>query len=307
MYFIKKNAYLLLAVAISSLVISCNAKPPSKEAHTIITGTISIIVDETFQPIIEDQLAVFQSSYQDADISLISKPERIAVNYLLNDSSQVAVLSRTLNDEETKFFESKNIIPKVTRFATDGVALIANQANTDTLVNVDDLLAVLQGKASSIASLVFDNPNSSTVRFLKDLAGVDDLPEKGVYALNSNEEVIKYVYENPHAIGVIGINWIAQPSKEVADFIKDIRVLGVKNQRGKNGDDGYYKPTQTNLALGKYTLARDLFLINCQGVRGLGLGFSAFLAGERGQRIILKSGLLPDSIPAREINIIQLK
>src|SRR5690606_22277425 len=111
----------------------------------------------------------------------------------------------------------------------------------------------------------------------------------------------------PHAIGVIGINWIAQPSMEVADYVKDIQVLGVKNQPGKNGGDDYYKPTQTNLALGKYALARDLYLINCQGVRGLGLGFSAFLAGERGQRIILKSGLLPDSIPAREINIIQLK
>jgi len=307
MNFIKKNAYLLIAVATSSLIISCNAKPPTKEVHTILTGTISIIVDETFQPIIEDQLAVFESAYQQADISLINKPERIAINYLLNDSSQVAILSRMLTDEETKFFESKKIIPKVTKFATDGVALIANKVNQDTVVNVEDVIAVLQGKKSTIGSLVFDNPNSSTVRFLKDLAGVDNLPQDRVYALNSNEEVIKYVYENPHAIGVIGINWIAQPSMEVADYVKDIQVLGVKNQPDKNGGDDYYKPTQTNLALGKYALARDLYLINCQGVRGLGLGFSAFLAGERGQRIILKSGLLPDSIPAREINIIQLK
>jgi len=31
--------------------------------------------------------------------------------------------------------------------------------------------------------------------------------------------------------------------------------------------------------------------------------FAAFIAGDQGQRIILKSGLLPDDIPNREIVI----
>jgi len=307
MNFIKKNAYLLIAVITCSSIVSCNNAPPTKETHTITTGTMSIVVDESFAPIIEDQLAVFASTYQETDISLINKPEKLAVNYLLKDSSKVAILSRGLTDEERKFFEAKKIIPKVTRFATDGIALITNMSNKDSVVTVDDILSVLQGKTSSINSLVFDNRNSSTIRFLKDLAGVQDLPEKGIYALGSNEAVIKYVYENPHVIGVIGINWIVQPSPELIQYAEGVKVLGVKNQSGKNGDDDYYKPTQNNLALGKYALARDLFIINCQGVRGLGMGFSAFLAGERGQRIILKSGLLPDSIPPREINIIKLK
>lgn len=302
MNFIKKNAYLLIALVASSVIISCNAKPPSKEVHTVTTGRVSMIVDESFLPIIEDELAVFESTYEDAVITLISKPEQVAVYSLLSDSAKVAILARELNEEEIKFFESKNIIPKATRFATDGIAIIANKANLDTLIAVDDILNVLRGNASTVKSLVFDNPNSSTVRFLKDLADVEDLPKEGIYALNSNEEVIKYVYDNPQSIGVVGINWIVQPSPQGEEYAKGVRVLSVKG-----ADDEYYTPSQSNLALGKYPLARDLFLINCQGVRGLGLGFSAFLAGERGQRIILKSGLLPDSIPAREVNIIKLK
>jgi len=302
MNFIKKNAYLLIAVVASSLIISCNT-PPTKEAHTVISGTINIVVDETFGPIIEDQLAVFENTYHEANITLINRPEKLAINYLLNDSSKVAVLSRTLTNDEKEFFESKKIIPKVTRFATDGIALITNKSNTDSVITVDEILHILQGKSSTISTLVFDNPNSSTVRLLKELASVKDLPEKGVYALRSNAEIIKYVYEHPHAIGVIGINWMVQPDPELLEYTKAIKVLGVKNLAGKNGDDGYYKPSQNNLALGKYALARDLYIVNCQGVRGLGLGFSAFVAGEIGQRIILKSGLLPDSIPPREINI----
>jgi len=50
-------------------------------------------------------------------------------------------------------------------------------------------------------------------------------------------------------------------------------------------------------------LARDLFIINCQGYSGLGMGFASFLAGEIGQRIILKSGMLPKDMPGRKILI----
>jgi phosphate transport system substrate-binding protein len=50
-------------------------------------------------------------------------------------------------------------------------------------------------------------------------------------------------------------------------------------------------------------LARDLYIINAQGFSGLGMGFASFVAGDIGQRIILKSGLLPVRVPGRKINI----
>src|SRR5690606_10905551 len=102
-----------------------------------------------------------------------------------------------------------------------------------------------RGNSSLLSAVVFDNPNSSTVRFLKDLAEVEELPEKNVYALGSNADVIKYIYENPQAIGVIGINWMAQPSPELVQFLEEIKILKVKNQKGKVGDDGYYEPSQS--------------------------------------------------------------
>jgi phosphate transport system substrate-binding protein len=94
-----------------------------------------------------------------------------------------------------------------------------------------------------------------------------------------------------------------QPTEELEPLVKQLKVMAVKNSKGLAGSDKYYKPTQNNLALGLYPLSRELYIINCEGGAGLGTGFAAFLAGERGQRIILKSGLLPDSIPTREIII----
>ncbi|MEO6850946.1 MAG: hypothetical protein ABI203_04415, partial [Mucilaginibacter sp.] len=58
----------------------------------------------------------------------------------------------------------------------------------------------------------------------------------------------------------------------------------------------------TTLALGQYPLKRDLFVVNClASKKGVGAEFEHFIVTDKGQRIILRSGLLPANIPAREI------
>lgn len=290
--------FLILLLCVFTGLISCNTAP--EKAETVISGSATILVDNTFAPIIEDQLTVFASTYSHADITLIKGPENRVVHLLMSDSARVAIVSRRLTEQENNFFVSKDIIPKTRKFATDAVALITHKSNPDSSISVDEIVRILNGDSKTSRSLVFDNPNSSTVRFLKELAKIDSLPETGIYALNSNEEVIEFVHDNPKMIGVVGVNWLAQPSVELAPYVEELVAVKVKRS---DADEEGYKPTQSNLAQGLYPLARDLFLINCQGTYGLGLGFSAFLAGERGQRLILKSGLLPDSIPSRELII----
>src|SRR5690606_5290649 len=157
------------------------------------------------------------------------------MNQLLSESSKVAVHSRKLTTEEEKFFESKKNVPRTTRFAIDGIAVITNKSNPRSEIHIEELFKVLRGEPSSVTSLVFDNPNSSSIRLLKELAGVDSLPQSGVYALKTNTDIIKYVHENPQTIGVIGINWFVQPAKEFSDMVDEIKVLGVKNLSGRNG------------------------------------------------------------------------
>src|SRR5690606_39652017 len=66
---------------------------------------------------------------------------------------------------------SSDVCSSDLRFATDGIALIANGSSIDSVVHVDDIIKKLQGEESSLGTLVFDNPNSSTVRYLQELAG----------------------------------------------------------------------------------------------------------------------------------------
>lgn len=290
----------LFFLLFTSLLIS--ACTSNKNPQTAISGERQILVDESFEPVIDDQFRVFESTYTQAKLHLVYKPEIDLLNLFLQDSINVAIMSRKLLPNEAKFYESKNIRIRTNRIAIDAIALITNKASTDTTITVEEIKAIMQGKGVN-KNLVFDNPNSSTVRYLKELANIKELPKHGVYALKSNEEVIKYVYNNSGTIGVIGINWMIQPTKELESIVSKLKIIAVKNTGGLVGSDKYYEPTQNNLALGLYPLSRELYIINCEGGSGLGTGFASFLAGERGQRIILKSGLLPDSIPTREIII----
>jgi phosphate transport system substrate-binding protein len=159
---------------------------------------------------------------------------------------------------------------------------------------------VLNGKTvGTIKGLVFDNPNSGTATHLLKIANRKQLPETGVYSFKTNAEVIKFVSENPGMVGVIGINWLWQPTQEIESYLKKINILSVKSLTGSS----FVYPSQNNLAEKTYPLARDLYIVNAQGYEGLGIGLASFMAGERGQRIMLKSGLLPIRIPGRKIVI----
>ena len=287
-------------VAFVFLFAMCNQKSKNKSEETILKGSLDVTVDETVKPIVDDQVAVFEGTYYDAKINVKPKSEVELINDLLNKKAKVVVTARNLTQEELKRFEKSKINPRVTPFAIDAIALISNKSNNDTLIALKSVLDFMQGKKDTgIKGLVFDNPNSSTVRYMKDLAKVKDIPATGVFSFKTNDEVIKFVSENEGMIGVVGVNWLSQPSANMADFIEKVNILGVK---GLNGNQ-YYYPSQNDLAEEKYPLARDLFIINCQGYTGLGMGFSSFMAGEIGQRIILKSSLMPVKVPGRKLNI----
>lgn len=279
-------------------LLACQNKSTDK-LDTIIKGKATIYLDESILPILEDEEAVFETQYE-AKLHLVPRSENEVLNALLNDTAKIAVLTRKLSDKELKVFKAKKIVPRMTPFATDAVALIRNKTSNDTLVALQDIIDFINGKTvASIKGLVFDNANSSTVRYFNEVIGETITNKKNIFSFKTNEEVIKYVASNSGMVGVIGINWIFQPPLALQETVDKVTVLGIK---GLNTND-YFSPTQDNLATGNYPLARHLYIINCQGYSGLGMGFASFLGGERGQRIILKSGLVPERIPTRKIRI----
>jgi phosphate transport system substrate-binding protein len=289
------TGFLLLTLL---FVFSCQKKG-EEQLDSIIEGKATIYVDESILPIVEDVEAVFETQYN-AKLHLVAQSENEVLNAIFNDTATIAILTRDLTKQELKVFQSKKINPKITPFATDAVALIKSKTANDTLVVLQDVIAFIKGETSTnIKGLVFDNANSSTARYMSAMAGVSVNNQKNIFSFKTNQEVIEYVSQHEGMIGVIGINWIFQPPLDLQESVDKVNVLGVK---GIDSNE-YVFPTQDNLAQGKYPLARHLYIVNCQGYSGLGMGFASFLGGERGQRIILKSGLVPERVPTRKIVI----
>lgn len=286
-------------LSLSLITVSCKKNTDVDSGQeTYATGATSVFVEESVVPIFDDINKVFMSTYDKASITIVPKTENEIVNYILKDSVKIAVLPRKLNSEELKHFEGKKIVNQ-TPFAKDAVIFVNNKSSHDSLIDIKSVLDLIKNpELKSDRVLVFDNINSSLSQYFKSVAGVSKFG-KNVYFAKDTKEVIDYVSKNKKAVGVVGINWLLQPDDDIKGVKSSLKSMLVLNEK----DNVYYLPTQSTIADLSYPLIRELFIIDVQGTTGLGKGISSFAASDRGQRIVLKSGLFPYTQPTREIII----
>lgn len=316
----KKNPFkgiygLLSFLTMFSLVLTaCHSSVPDKFSDTPTTGSIQIAVDETFQPIIDSEIPVFQGIYQSAKIKSIYEPEVDAFNHLLKDSVRMIVVSRTLTLKEREFFANKKFFPKEVRIALDGIAIICNRNNKDTLLTMNQLKQILLGEITNWKQIspksklgtiktVFDNPKSSTVRFAVDsICGTNKL-SKNLTSFLKNSEVLDFVKKTPNAIGLIGVSWISDTNDSTAlSFKKNVHVMSI-SRKDVATEENSFQPFQAYINDGRYPLTRTIYIINSEPRTGLASGFTSFVASDRGQKIILKTGVLPATQPIRVVKI----
>ena len=126
---------------------------------------------------------------------------------------------------------------------------------------------------------------------------------KKLYAQSRNPEVIDFVSKTPNAIGVIGVNWLGNRNDTTnLSFRKEIRVMAVSAESEATVANSY-KPFQAYLFYGNYPLTRSVYIILNDPRGSLPTGFTSFLTSDRGQRIILKTGLVPATQPIRVVHV----
>ncbi|RTQ53532.1 phosphate ABC transporter substrate-binding protein, PhoT family [Hymenobacter gummosus] len=302
------GAALLLGAALLS---SCNgggsnASTADADSDTPTSGNIKVSIDNTFEPILKSHVDTFQKLYQYAHVQAAYKPEREAMKDLLEDKVRAIIIARGLKPNEQAVFDQLKIIPRVTHVATDGVAIIVHPSNPDSLLSLTQLHDIftgklkqwkqVSGKASALGTIsaVFDQNNSSTTRYVQDSVTRGAALAGDVFASESNPKLIDYVATHPNAIGVIGVNWISDlDDDKVKGFLNRIRVASVGKVAQPTRPSDYVQPYQAYLATKEYPLRRDLYVISREARAGLGTGFASFVAGNQGQLIFLKSGLMP--------------
>lgn len=309
-----QNKIILLLLVLVMALVACHTKPKDKFTDTPTSGVIPVSVDESFQPIIGQEIDVFEGIYTLAGIVPHYCSEVEAINLLLKDSVRLAITTRPLTTQEQESFKSRKFFPREMKIAIDGIALIVNNQNQDTVISVADLQKVMTGEITDWKALdpqssdenielVFDHRNSSTVRFAIDSICRGKALSGRLRAEHTNAGVIDYVANNPQAIGVIGVSWLQNPEDSTRlSFLKRVKVMSVSRAEKPTSADSY-KPWQAYLATGDYPLTRNVYAVLTDPRNGLASGFVSFLASDRGQRIILKAGLVPATQPVRIVNV----
>src|SRR5436189_5481214 len=98
----KRKHRLTIAAATMMLFSQCNNGPVVYHSDKLDKGSIHISVDESFKPVIDAQIKVFESSFPEAHIIAHYKPEADCLRDLLVDSIRMVIITRQLQGEEEK-------------------------------------------------------------------------------------------------------------------------------------------------------------------------------------------------------------
>ena len=278
-------------------------------------GTITIAADESFVPLVNALTRAYEGIYPDAHFNVVYKPEQEAILELLRDTARLAFVTRELNDKEKEMIQKQEGIQKAQFIAIDGIALIVGKTSPDSLITMSELAAIFQGKITDWAqltnsqrsgaiTLVFDDANSSNLRYMLDRFQVKDVSKLRLYTSGTNEKVIEYVRQNPSAIGFIGVNWISDGNEALTlELSRGLRVMGVSREANPTSIKDYAQPFQRDLQSRRYPLSRNLYIISREGFAGLGGGLMTYIARDVGGLIIQKSGLIPAIPYPREVEV----
>ena len=285
----------LLFTTLCLCTLGCTSFQEQQDAlpDTKYRGVINVSADESFQPVIDEEVKVYEATYPGAKINVTYKPEAECLKDLYVDSVRMVIGTRRYFPEEKAYIaDTFKIALESMDIARDGIAVIVNPAAPDSLFSIKDLKEILTGKFKKNLIPVFDGVKAtSTVRFIIDSVLKGDSLSPKVVAARTSEGVIDYVAKNPDVVGFIGVSWIGNPEdSSQLSFLKKVRVASIES----TDKPGYYvKAYQANIYLKRYPLVRDLVYILKERHKGLGHGFASFLSGEIGQLIFKRAYLWP--------------
>jgi phosphate transport system substrate-binding protein len=277
----------------SITIIFFNCRNKNKAYDTPENGKIYISVDESFKPVISEQIKVYEATYPNAHIIASYKPEAACFRDLQNDSTRMIIVSRGLSDDETNYYKEKlSFKPRWDIMAYDAMDVIVNINSKDSIFTLEQLKNYLSGNDTS-KTIVLDGKNAtSTVRMLKDSLLKGKNFGRNVFAAGNSKGVVDYISNNTGAIGFVGSSWVGDlDDPEQLGYTKKIRFAWVECVRCDK--DVFAKPSQATISAGEYPLYRPLYYILKENASGLGTGFVNYLILERGQLVFRRSYLVP--------------
>lgn len=277
------------------------------------TGEIDMEADIQYQPILTQLEDVFEATYTHATLNISYSGEEDVIQHLLEKKPRMVMTGRDLTTVEDSFLIQQQIWPKVYLVAWDAVVLIAHPENPINRLSRKQLKDLLSGNIHTWADLgsadtdtvrwIVDHPGSGAVGHLQRNVLGSAVWAAPVYSADSFAGVIQMVRARKDAIGVLGLSWMSDLDDPQTRAVRDSVQLISVEEADSNGipTGNYFLPYQTEIFLGQYSLRRAVYFLSRETHNGLGTGFASYTLSEKGQRILLKAGLVPAILPPRTI------
>jgi phosphate transport system substrate-binding protein len=305
----RRSVFLVVILILFIAVTSCKKEVKGDGwEDTLRSGLIRISCDENLKVLMEAEIEVFEAHNPGAIVLPLYVSEVEAIRLLTIDSVRFALTTRDLNNEERSELSKKALKAQKHLIAFDGIVLIANWANKDSILTLPVLKKLLSGEITrwvqinpkstlDTVRIIFDNKESGVLRYMLDSISEGNSFSPNLYALNNNLEVLEAVSQRPNALGLIGVNVLSDETNPTYHAYRDkIRLVRLSKEEIATKENSYL-PYAGDIMQENYPLWRPVYILLSDPRSGLSSGLSIFLANEIGQKIILQSGLLPITDP----------
>jgi phosphate transport system substrate-binding protein len=290
----------------SAQVAKVDSSIPAYGKTSGVSGNLSSVGSDTLNNLMTLWAEGFQKQYPSVRIQIEGKGSSTAPPALIQGTSQLGPMSRTMNAGEIDGFEKKyGYKPTAIRVAVDGIGVFVNKDNPITQLSLQEVDAIFSkgracGAKAAIAqwgqaglkegtwsgqpiSLYGRNSASGTYGYFKEHALCKGDYKDTVKEQPGSASVVQGVTSDRFAIGYSGIGY---------------KTSGVKTVALSTKPGGPYIDDNTeNVLSGKYPLARFLYVyVNKAPGKPLSplvRELVKFVLSQQGQENVVKDGFIP--------------
>jgi len=299
----------LLILLIAFLMSSCY----TEEKESATKGRLTFQGSDGYQNLAQKEASRFQDLYPEAQFTVIPASTREAIVNMLNDSINLILVDRAMNNEERQVYKKAQLAVQEVKIALDALVILVNARNSITDISLENLKRVLQGQINDWKLLAGSNQSGEIeVTCTGRNSGSFELIQKHLLdstftffpdtILAEQHAIVQHIIKNEFALGVIS-NACYGSIRSTADSAA-VRLLSIGVVDSTNKTHNYY-PYQAYIFGGEYPLHYPVYVYVRSDKSELALGFSAFMASAEGQKIIKNYGLVPATMPIRWVQLTQ--
>ncbi len=287
-YISNRMAVLTAAVVIVFMMLPGCGRREAQENSLQIKGS------DTMVNLGQAWAETFMKQDPDISIAVTGGGSGTGITSLINNTCDIAEVSREMKEEELRMARSRGIEPNEIKVALDGLAVVVNPNNPVSQLTIEELAAIFTGKFKNWQEvggndekivILSREVNSGTHVYFKEHVLRQGNPQSTeefapeALMLPSSQAISEEVSQNIAAIGYYGMGYIS--SKEKA----------VKIAKDKNSE--YVAPTVENVMNSSYPISRPLLMYTKGIPAGTLKRFIDFVLSPEGQEIVKKTDFVP--------------